>query len=163
IKPDSRVRRLFRLQPSVPEGKASLRLEGKSDPFNDTVERKFAVVPDGFPIVGSKSDLLEKVAQHDIVLPETWVAETLKCQVQVYPSTLADLQKGLESLLREPCGCFEQTSSSNYPNALILNYLRETDQPKPEIERRARDLLANGYTKLVSFECLEPGKHGRES
>ena len=66
-----------------------------------------------------------------VTLPETWVKGTLKCQVQVYPSTLADLQKGLEALLREPSGCFEQTSTSNYPNLLILDYLKESDQAKP--------------------------------
>src|SRR5262249_22867342 len=53
-------------------------------------------------------------------------------------------------------------SSSNYPNALILNYLRETDQVQPELERRARQLLASGYTKLVSFECLEPSQNRRQ-
>src|SRR5262249_3253657 len=72
------------------------------------------------------------------------------------------LQKGLESLLREPCGCFEQTSSSNYPNVVILNYLKESDQAKPEIQRRARDLLASGYQKLISFECVEQSKNRRE-
>ena len=46
----------------------------------------------------------------------------------VYPSTLADLQKGLEGMLREPGGCFEQTSTSNYPNLLILDYLKR-DRP----------------------------------
>jgi hypothetical protein len=162
INPDSRVRRIFRLQPSIAEGQATLRLEGRSDPFSDAVTRTFTVVPDGFPVAGAKSDLLEKAAQHEVVLPETWVPGTLKCQATVYPSTLADLQKGLDSLLREPHGCFEQTSSSNYPNALILGYLRETDQANPELERRARDLLARGYTKLVSFECTNPNNHRRE-
>ena len=162
INPDSRVRRLFRFQPTVAEGQATVRLEGKSDPFNDAVTRSFVVVPEGFPIVGSKSDLLENVAQHQVVLPETWVEGTLKCQVQVYPSTLADLQKGLESLLREPGGCFEQTSSSNYPNVVILDYLRESDQANPAVQGRARDMLARGYQKLVSFECSEPGQNRRQ-
>jgi hypothetical protein len=83
--------------------------------------------------------------------------------VQVYPSTLADLQKGLEALLREPGGCFEQTSTSNYPNLLILNYLKESDQARPEVERRASDMLARGYGQLVAFECVNPAKNnGRE-
>jgi anti-sigma factor RsiW len=162
INPDSRVCQLFRLLPSTAEGQATVRLEGRSDPFNDTVTRTFSIVPQGFPILGAKSDLLEKVAQHEIVLPETWIPGTLKCQVNVYPSTLAALQKGLDALLREPNGCFEQTSSSNYPNALILNYLRESDQANPAAQRRARDLLAAGYNKLVSFECMEPDKNRRE-
>ena len=56
--------------------------------------------------------------------------------MDVYPSTLADLQKGLEGLLREPNGCFEQTSTSNYPNVLILDYLKRADQANPELEAR---------------------------
>jgi len=90
------------------------------------------------------------------VLPDQWIKGTLKCQVQVYPSTLADLQKGLEALLREPGGCFEQSSSSNYPNVLILNYLKESESSKPEIEKRARQMLVNGYQQLTSFECIDP-------
>ena len=126
------------------------------------IRTAFRVVPEGFPIVGSQSDLLEGSALVRITLPATWIKGTLKVQAHVFPSTLADLQKGLERLLREPNGCFEQTSTSNYPNLLILDYLRESDQSRPEIERRARDLLAPGYQKLTSFECLNTGKNKRE-
>jgi hypothetical protein len=90
------------------------------------------------------------------------VPGTLKLQVQVYPSTLADLQKGLEALLREPYGCFEQTSSSNYPNVMILDYLKESDQAQPQIEKKARALLENGYGRLVSFECVDPGTRSKK-
>jgi hypothetical protein len=162
IPADQRVRRLFRLQPAIVEGPARVQLSGESLPFTDSVTRTLQVVPEGFPVVGSRSDMLERIAQQDIVLPESWVPGTLKCQVQVYPSTLADLQKGLESLLREPGGCFEQTSSSNYPNLLILDYLKESNQAKPEAERRARDLLARGYQKLTAFECLDTSKNRRQ-
>jgi hypothetical protein len=161
VKADARARRLLRLQPSVVEGQARLIIAGESAPFTDSVTRTFQVVPEGFPFVGSRSDMLEGVAHNEVVLPETWVKGTLKCQVQVYPSTLADLQKGLEALLREPHGCFEQTSTSNYPNLLILDYLKESQQTKPELERRARDLLARGYQKLTSFECQDPGQNKR--
>jgi hypothetical protein len=160
---ESSVRRLYRFQPQIQEGMASLACAGKTDGFPaDSVRTAFRIVPEGFPIVGSHSDLLEKSATTNVVLPETWIKGTLKCQVQVYPSTLADLQKGLESLLREPCGCFEQTSTSNYPNLLILKYLKESDQANPAVERRARELLDRGYQKLTSFECTNPAKQAKE-
>ena len=152
-----RKRQLFRLEPSVVEGEATLNLLGRFTPSGiDRVERKFAIVPEGFPVIDSQSDLLEGVGRYDVVLPEHWVNGTLKLQAQVFPSTLADLQKGLEAMLREPCGCFEQSSSSNYPNVLILNYLKESEQSKPEVEKRARALLASGYQRLTSFECVDP-------
>jgi hypothetical protein len=162
---NARVRRLYRFQPTILEGDATLLASGgQGQGFGDSVERSFKVVPDGFPVVGSKSDMLERVARldNDLVLPDSWVKGTLKFQVAVYPSTLADLQKGLEAMLREPCGCFEQTSTSNYPNLLILDYLKETDQAKPEIARRAKELLASGYQRLTSFECTNAAKNQRE-
>jgi hypothetical protein len=162
LEADGQARRLYRFQPTLAEGTAQIQFDGQGEPFSDRITRRFAVVPQGFPVVASHSDLLEGVAQSEVVLPETWIKGTLKCQVQVYPSTLADLQKGLESLLREPCGCFEQTSTSNYPNLLILDYMKESDQAKPELVRRTRELLANGYQKLTSFECQDPGLHKQQ-
>jgi hypothetical protein len=152
-----RVRQLFSFRPSILEGTATVNFVGRSEPLGvDRVEEAFKVVPEGFPIVGSRSDLLEGVAVHEVTLPETWVKGTLKLQAQVFPSTLADLQKGLEAMLREPGGCFEQSSSSNYPNVMILSYLKESDQANPELEKRARQLLQNGYGRLTSFECIDP-------
>ncbi len=160
---DTTIRKLYRLQPTIQQGAATLVFSGKADGFpTDSVRTSFRVVPQGFPIVGSHSDVLEQSATQEIVLPQTWIQGTLKCQVEVYPSTLADLQKGLEALLREPGGCFEQSSSSTYPNILVLQYLRESDQTKPEIERRALELLERGYQRLLSFECLNPAERKKE-
>src|SRR5262249_46322311 len=142
---------------------AALTFSGEAKPLAaDRLRRTFRVVPDGFPIVASKSDLLERSATSELVLPETWIAGTLKMGVAVYPSTLADLQKGLDALLREPGGCFEQTSTSNYPNLLILDYLKESDQTKPEVEKRARDMLARGYQLLTAYECPKTAEKNRQ-
>ena len=163
VEAEAAARKVYHFQPSIKEGQAVLLFGGKADGFApDIIRTAFRVVPEGFPIVGQQSDMLEGSALVKVPLPQTWIKGTLKLQAQVFPSTLADLQKGLEHLLREPNGCFEQTSTSNYPNLLILDYLRESDQSKPEIERRARDLLARGYQKLTSFECLNSGKNKRE-
>ena len=83
--------------------------------------------------------------------------------MNVYPSTLADLQKGLEGLLREPCGCFEQTSTSNYPNVLILDYLQGSRPGRsPRSTAQARELLDRGYGKLTSFECPNTARRAKE-
>jgi hypothetical protein len=154
---EERLRKNLKFQPSATQGEATLTIKGRCEPFGvDNVERSFKVVSEGFPFAGSKSDLLEGTAQQEITLPESWIKGTLKVEAQVFPSTLADLQKGLEAMLREPGGCFEQSSSSNYPNVLILSYLKESDQALPEVEKRARGMLANGYRQLTSFECKDP-------
>jgi hypothetical protein len=161
VAPQSTARKFFLMRPRLQEGQASVSFRASGDSLPDGATERFRIVPEGFPVVVAKSDVLEKSATQIIDMPASWVKGTLQCQVSVYPSTLADLQKGLEALLREPCGCFEQTSTSNYPNLLILDYLKESDQARPEVERRARELLARGYDKLTSFECTNP-KNGRE-
>jgi hypothetical protein len=151
------VRRLFQLQPSIVEGLASLTFKGQCAPFaEDRIERQIAVVPDGFPIADAHSEQLEKSDSYKITLPAAWLKGTLKVRAEVYPSTLAALQKGLESLLREPNGCFEQASTSNYPNVLVLDYLKENNSTNPEIIRRTRQLLDNGYARLTQYECDAP-------
>jgi uncharacterized protein YfaS (alpha-2-macroglobulin family) len=163
LKPNQRSRRVFHLQPALIEGVAAIKIDGKSEPLaQDGKGLSIPVVPDGFPVNGAVSDLLEKVAEHSLELPEGYVKGTLKLNAQIYPTTLADLQKGLEGLLREPYGCFEQTSTTNYPNTLILQYLKESGQNNPQAVQRASDLLERGYKRLTSFECQKTSNDGRE-
>lgn len=145
----SRGRRLVGLRPIETEGSATIRLALAGD---DAIQRRLTIVPEGFPVQGQVSQELRSTAKHLVSLPSTWVPGSLKCEVAVFPTPLADLQRGLEGLLREPGGCFEQTSTTNYPNTLILNYLQETNQAQPELMARARGMLDRGYARLTSFE-----------
>ncbi len=150
---------LFRLEPNITEGKASVLLRGSSKTLGgDAVRYEVGVVPEGFPFVGAKSDTLDRPVFHTIDLPERLVEGSLRCRVRVYPTVVAELQKGLDGLLREPYGCFEQTSSSNYPNVMILSYLKTTRKAAPEVEERARGFIKRGYKRLISFECTDPAE-----
>ena len=104
---------------------AGVGLTGSSGPDKDTILRAITIVPDGFPGVGSISDTMEKRASGTVKLPKDVVPGTLKVRLEVYPTSMADLVKGLDGLLREPYGCFEQTSTSNYPNTMILDYMKQ--------------------------------------
>ena len=158
------ARKFYSFRPTLKQGDAVLAFQAQTDGFAaDSVRTTFRIVPEGFPRAGSISDTLEGSATQTVKLPDEWIAGTLQANVQVFPSTMADLQKGLESLLREPGGCFEQTSTSSYPNVLILDYLDSSKQAKPEVEKHARELLGRGYQKLTSFECQNSRKQqGRE-
>ncbi|MFO0809348.1 MAG: alpha-2-macroglobulin family protein [Gemmataceae bacterium] len=160
LAPQQRGREVFRVKSTEAEGKAELRFFGTSGESTDLHFSRLPIVPEGFPVQGAFSDALERVARHEVVLPETWVRGTLKCSLNVFPSTLSELQKGLEGLLAEPGGCFEQTSTSNYPNALVLQYLKENDRANPDLMRNARAMLDRGYAKLTAFEV--PGEQRRE-
>jgi uncharacterized protein YfaS (alpha-2-macroglobulin family) len=82
---------------------------------------------------------------------------SIKAELKAYPDILTDLMSGIESILREPYGCFEQTSSSTYPNILVLQYLKETGQLNKEVEEKALNYIHKGYYRLVGFETKEHG------
>src|SRR5205085_808391 len=82
---------------------------------------------------------------------------SVKVTVTAYPSVVSDLMKGVESILREPGGCFEQTSMSSYPNILVRDYMKKVGDVDPKLEARADKLIDNGYKKLIAFETKEKG------
>ena len=155
LQPNQTVRKLYKFKPEIVDGDIALGFNGKVQGFaQDAIRQTIKVSSSGFPVADAYSDTLEGTMVSKIKLPESIIPGTLKVSARVYPSVLADLQKGLEGMLREPHGCFEQTSTTNYPNLLVLDYLRESNQNNPEIEKRALTLLENGYAKLTAFECM---------
>jgi hypothetical protein len=60
-------------------------------------------------------------------------------------------------MVQEPGGCFEQTSSSNYPNVMVLDYLKTQNRPDPELVGRVSGMLERGYRKLAGFETHQKG------
>lgn len=85
------------------------------------------------------------------------VPRSVSVNFTAYPSPLSDLVSGMERMLRQPCGCFEQVSSANYPNLLVLDLLKSTGNAQPETEARARQFLADGYKRLSGYECKTGG------
>jgi hypothetical protein len=124
---------------------------GLTDAFTTPV----GIKPQGFPVdlSFSGSEPMDKFTV-DITRP---VKNSITATLRAYPSAVSDLLTGIESILQEPYGCFEQTSMTSYPNALVLSYLKSTDKPDPDIVKRAEDLLHKGYNRLTTFETKEKG------
>ncbi|MCA9538646.1 MAG: hypothetical protein KC620_07140 [Myxococcales bacterium] len=86
-------------------------------------------------------------------VPEDAAEGTLTARLRVYRGPADQAMDGLESLLREPHGCFEQTSSATYPNLLVLRLLQNDARPAAtEARKQASDFLAKGYQRLVGYE-----------
>ncbi len=82
---------------------------------------------------------------------------TLKGEFSVFNSVTHELMTSVESMIREPYGCFEQVSSSTYPNILALQFMQETNSLKPEIKQKALQYIENGYKKLIAYEVKGGG------
>ncbi len=81
----------------------------------------------------------------------------MQALVKIYPSGFSQLVEGLDNIFRMPYGCFEQTSSTTYPNILALDYLRKTQRSAPKLEAKARQYIHLGYQRLVGFEVSGGG------
>lgn len=136
-------------------GDGSLQIKFVSDKFNDIITKQVHIVPKGFPanIALSGQDM-----EKDFVINlSNVVPNSVKVTFNAYPNVMSELMSGVESILQEPYGCFEQTSSSNYPNIMVLNYMKTMKVDDPKLEARAKDLLDKGYKRLVSYETKENG------
>ena len=80
----------------------------------------------------SASGTLQQPAH--VAVPADAIEGSVKANVKLYPSTFSQLVEGLDAIFQRPDGCFEQTSSTTYPNVLALDYLRRTKKSVPQVE-----------------------------
>ncbi|MGO8689673.1 MAG: MG2 domain-containing protein [Thermoguttaceae bacterium] len=119
---------------------------------SDAVARSVEVVPDGKEFLVSQSGRLEGKIAHTIDIPPEAIQGASKIFVKVYPGMMSQVVEGLDKMLRMPGGCFEQTSSSTYPNVLVLDYMKTSGKITPELQMKAEGFINAGYQRLVSFE-----------
>jgi hypothetical protein len=129
----------------------SARMKGGADRA-DIVVREIEVIPNGREQNLVFNGRLENTAQHTIDFPANAIPEASKIFVRLYPGPLSQVVEGMDSLLRMPYGCFEQTSSSTYPNVLALDYMKRSKKLTPEVHAKAEGYIANGYQRLLTFE-----------
>jgi len=118
----------------------------------DIVVREIEVVPNGREQNLVFNGRLENSVRHDLNFPASSIPDATKIFVRLYPGPLSQVIEGMDSILRMPGGCFEQTSSSTYPNVLALDYMKRTKKLTPEVHAKAEGYIANGYQRLVTFE-----------
>ena len=118
----------------------------------DIVVREIEVIPNGREQNIVFNGRLETAAAHIIDFPAGAIPDASKVLVRLYPGPLSQVIEGMDSLLRMPFGCFEQTSSATYPNVLALDYMKRTGKLTPEVHAKAEGFIANGYQRLLTFE-----------
>jgi A-macroglobulin TED domain/Alpha-2-macroglobulin family/Carboxypeptidase regulatory-like domain/A-macroglobulin receptor binding domain/MG2 domain/Alpha-2-macroglobulin bait region domain len=123
-----------------------------SEGREDIVVREIEVIPNGREQNLVFNGRLESSAQHDLNFPAASIPDATAIFVRLYPGPLSQVIEGMDSILRMPGGCFEQTSSSTYPNVLALEYMKRTKKLTPEVHAKAEGYIANGYQRLLTFE-----------
>jgi len=134
----------------------SARMNGEASRA-DIVVREIEVIPNGREQNLVFNGRLENTVEHELDFPTASIPDASKILVRLYPGPLSQVIEGMDSILRMPGGCFEQTSSSTYPNVLALDYMKRTKKLTPEVHAKAEGYIANGYQRLLTFEVAGGG------
>jgi len=148
----------FPLQVVATDGNADVNIKLVARGLADEIKKTIRVVPRGFPIEASASGTARRgdPARHVLDLAGA-LPGSIRASVTMYPSPVAAMTKGMEGMIREPGGCFEQTSSTNYPNIMILGYLNSADGADPALVQKTQGVLDHGYKLLTGYETPEKG------
>jgi alpha-2-macroglobulin-like protein len=138
-------------------GHHSLTVTAKGSSLSDAVRRAIEVLPDGKEYRTAINDRLEGTVEKTVAFPANAVPGSEAIWVKLYPGTFSQVVEGLDGILQMPNGCFEQTSSTTYPDVLVLDYLKQTRRINPEIQMKAEQYINVGYQRLVTFECKNGG------
>lgn len=123
------------------------------------VERPLSVVPKGFPVEVAKSGMLEPGGTFtwQLAIPSTAVRGSQSSELALYASPAGNLTSAMERLIREPYGCFEQTSSTTYPLVMAQQYFKSHTGVDPALIEKSQNLIDKGYKRLTGFECKKRG------
>ena len=126
----------------------------KSGEFRETMILPLKVEEKGFPhhfsIINNKNEALK------INIPE-YINGSFMSSYYVYENSALQMFEDLERLKREPHGCFEQLSSTVYPNIFILDYLKSTKKIDAGTESTVIRNLKKGYQKMISYKNRDGG------
>lgn len=126
----------------------------ETDQKTETIKLPVTAVEKGFPVIENFSG--NGSGKHSFTIGKM-IPGSLRTELKLLASLEGQLLDGIASMLREPHGCFEQTSASTYPNIFILKYLRESGKSNPDIEKKALNYIISGYKRLTGFETSKNG------
>lgn len=129
-----------------------LLVSARAGNFGDAVQRDVTVNADGQRVEAVSNGVLDRPATMPIDLPTDAIDGSIKATLKLYPSGFSQLVEGLDGIFQAPHGCFEQTSSTTYPNVLALDYLKKNGKVNRQVEEEARRFVHLGYQRLLTFE-----------
>ena len=123
----------------------------------DRVGERVEVVPRGFPTKASFASTDSATYRFVVNKPiegSQWGNFVMNLDV------LQQMILGSNSIIGEPNGCFEQTTSKLFIDAAALNYLLKTEKKEKKeqkIEELLRGYIKKGYAKMLSYENPKGG------
>ena len=144
---------IFNFQAIAPVTDGKQKVTAQANKEGDAIEKPITVRPDGREIVETKSGLFQKETSFEVNFPANSFPKNRKTEVKIYPNMLAHVAESVEGLLSRPYGCGEQTTSSTYPNLMILKIEKDLGKPiDAKLRTKARIYLEEGYKRLLNYQ-----------
>lgn len=133
---------------------SNIQFRIKSGEFSETMILPFKVEEKGFlhqfSVLNNKDEVLK------IEIPEM-IAGSFNSSYTVFENSALQMFEDLERLKKEPYGCFEQLSSTVYPNVFILDYLKSSKKITQATEFEVANNLKKGFQKMLSYKNRDGG------
>ena len=137
-------------------GVTELRLDATAGALRDGLVRRLPIEPAGVPQRWSTSGRLEGAVSTQLTIPREALPGSATGRVTLLPSPISEVLTGIEQMVRTPGGCFEQTSSTNWPNVVVLDLLdRAGEGARVQIDRKS--VLDAGYGILTKYQVPTGG------
>jgi uncharacterized protein YfaS (alpha-2-macroglobulin family) len=138
-------------------GKHHLEVSASAGRLADRLRKEIEVVSDGERVELVHNGTLRQPIDIPLTLPNDAIEGSPRAILKIYPSAFSQLVEGLDNIFQMPYGCFEQTSSTTYPNVLALDYLKRMHKSNAAVESKARRYIHLGYQRLLTFEVSGGG------
>ena len=137
----------------VEKGSHNFRVEASGGELKDIIEKDLTVTPNGYKIEKVvSSGTAEGNISEDILILDDILEGTGTAKVKLYASAVAQTVEGMENIFRMPTGCFEQISSTLYPNILALKYMEDNGIVDEKLKKTALEYINSGYQKILTYE-----------
>jgi TonB-dependent SusC/RagA subfamily outer membrane receptor len=134
---------------------SNLQISAITDEERETQVLPLKVEPKGFRHFIDFSVNKDTVYKFNVL--DRTIDDNTFYRLRIFKNTANKILNDLDRLLEEPHGCFEQTSSTTYPNYFVLQYLKSKGKVDENLEQKALRNLKHGYNRLVNFETSENG------
>lgn len=133
---------------------SNIQFTVRSGDFRETMILPFKIEEKGFP---HHSAIINNKTEHTKITIPTFINGSFSSSYYVFEHTALQMFEDIESLKREPYGCFEQLSSTVYPNIFILDYLKSVKKIDVRTEGIAIRNMKKGYQKMLSYKNKDGG------
>jgi len=133
---------------------SNIQFTVQSGDFRETMILPFNVDEKGFPhhysMINNKSENVK------INIPD-YINGSMMSSYYVYENSALQMFEDLERLQKEPYGCFEQLSSTVYPNIFILDYLKSVKKINDNTQNVVIRNMKKGFQKMLSYKNKDGG------